>query len=87
MKELLTNASINHWRLKRFIKDAYYCYILFQKKGFINEDIVDLDVNSFYAIDMRTKNIPKGKPKEIMSLNNVSTFIIEVEHGLLKPIY
>jgi hypothetical protein len=83
---LLKDTYTYHGSLKKFIKAASYSQILFHKKCKINESIVELDVNSFYAYAMINIEIIKGKPK-VMSQNiNLKdiTFIAEVKIEYLK---
>jgi hypothetical protein len=64
------------------IKDVNYGQILFHIKGNIDEQVVYLDVNGFYAFAMAQLRIPKGKPRVIEDDNITdenNTFIIKVE--------
>jgi hypothetical protein len=71
-----------HGRLKQMIKEASYVQILFHIKGNIDEPVVELDVNGFYAYAMTQLRIPGVKPKWIDGIIDDIldyTFIIKVE--------
>jgi hypothetical protein len=91
MKSLLKDTFGYDDRLKMCIKAASYGHILFYKKGEINEENVELDVNSLYSTAMTTIRIPKGKPRDINTetlnsgFNRSSAFFIEVVIGSLIP--
>jgi hypothetical protein len=63
INNLLMDSYSYHGRLKQMIKEASYGQVLFHIKGNIDEPVVELDINGFYALAMSNLRIPKSKPK------------------------